>query len=231
VQGEDPPPVSVAPCPAEKQQEIQAEADRARRQRHLRQHVGEALFNLELGAGLVQCARCHTKGWSYGDPQCHRWWRFRPEPHRGSTVRQFPESADMVDFIENGSEYGQRTASRAREAAACQASVACSPMSRSGPSSTTCGACEPCPFSSPRARHRLGARAAGHPHRHHRLRRPVRQRVPAARHQSGPVSASSWLAGLFGWMASWASVWWMYGIGLQGRLPSWEPAEPPIIIA
>ncbi len=29
---------------------------------------GEALFNLELGSGAYSCARCHTLGWSYGDP-------------------------------------------------------------------------------------------------------------------------------------------------------------------
>lgn len=37
-------------------------------------------------------------------------------------------------------------------------------------------------------------------------------------------------AGLFGWMASMGAIWWAYGIGLQGRLPTWEPAEPFTII-
>ena len=30
--------------------------------------VGEALFNLELASGAYSCARCHTLGWSYGQP-------------------------------------------------------------------------------------------------------------------------------------------------------------------
>ncbi len=38
------------------------------------------------------------------------------------------------------------------------------------------------------------------------------------------------LAGLFGWMASMGSIWWAYGIGLKGREPTWEPAEPFAII-
>lgn len=33
------------------------------------------------------------------------------------------------------------------------------------------------------------------------------------------------LAGLFGWMASMGIIWWSYGIGLQGRLPTWKPKE------
>ena len=30
--------------------------------------LGEALFNLDLASGAYSCARCHTPGWSYGDP-------------------------------------------------------------------------------------------------------------------------------------------------------------------
>ena len=30
--------------------------------------VGEALFNLDLASGAYSCARCHTQGWSYGNP-------------------------------------------------------------------------------------------------------------------------------------------------------------------
>ena len=31
------------------------------------------------------------------------------------------------------------------------------------------------------------------------------------------------LAGLFGWLALMGAVWWMYGIGLQGRAAEWKP--------
>lgn len=38
------------------------------------------------------------------------------------------------------------------------------------------------------------------------------------------------IAGLFGWMASMGAIWWAYGIGLQGQLPSWQPSEPFAIV-
>ncbi|MBU3688806.1 MAG: hypothetical protein B7C54_01330 [Acidimicrobiales bacterium mtb01] len=37
-------------------------------------------------------------------------------------------------------------------------------------------------------------------------------------------------AGLFGWMASMGAIWWAYGIGLTGRMPTWEPAQPFTIV-
>ena len=33
------------------------------------------------------------------------------------------------------------------------------------------------------------------------------------------------LTGLFGWMFSMGAIWWIYGIGYQGRLPSWKIVE------
>jgi hypothetical protein len=38
------------------------------------------------------------------------------------------------------------------------------------------------------------------------------------------------LAGLSGWMMSMAIIWAVYGIGLQGPMPSWKPAEPAAIV-
>ena len=37
-------------------------------------------------------------------------------------------------------------------------------------------------------------------------------------------------AGLFGWMASMGAIWWAYGIGLVGELPSWQPAQPFTVV-
>jgi mono/diheme cytochrome c family protein len=70
--------------------------------------VGEALFNLDLGGGAYSCARCHTKGWSYGDPQATGGGAFGPNLTGGSSVRQFPNQSDMINFIKNGSELGKR---------------------------------------------------------------------------------------------------------------------------
>lgn len=76
------------------------------------------------GADLFDqfCSRCHTKGWSYG-------WKdvvgndigerppdgsgaFGPNLRGGSTLLQFPDIQDHIDFVTNGSDfekaYGQR---------------------------------------------------------------------------------------------------------------------------
>ncbi len=69
---------------------------------------GEALFNLEVGSGGYSCARCHTKGWSYSDPQQAGGGALGPNLTGGSTVRQFPAKSDQIDFITKGSELGKR---------------------------------------------------------------------------------------------------------------------------
>jgi mono/diheme cytochrome c family protein len=107
VQGEDPRTCTGGHLPTEQQAEIQAEADRLVAAGTYGS-TGEALFNLEVGAGSFSCARCHTKGWSYSEPQVAGGGAFGPNLTGGSSVRQFPDVADMVDFIENGSEYGAR---------------------------------------------------------------------------------------------------------------------------
>jgi mono/diheme cytochrome c family protein len=89
------------------QDEIQAEAERLVAAGTYKT-VGEALFNLDLGSGNYSCARCHTKGYSYGDPQVTAGGGFGPNLTGGSAVRQFPQKSDMVAFINGGSEFGKR---------------------------------------------------------------------------------------------------------------------------
>jgi mono/diheme cytochrome c family protein len=64
---------------------------------------GQALF---MGA----CARCHTKGWSYGDPQVMGGGgAFGPNLTGGVTLRQFPPLgggvAKHVEFVTTGSDF------------------------------------------------------------------------------------------------------------------------------
>jgi mono/diheme cytochrome c family protein len=89
------------------QDEIQAEAERLVAAGTYAS-LGEALFNLDLGAGSYSCARCHTKGWSYGEPQITGGGAFGPNLTGGSTIRQFPNQDDMIAFIAAGSEYGKK---------------------------------------------------------------------------------------------------------------------------
>jgi mono/diheme cytochrome c family protein len=61
-----------------------------------------------LYGGSYSCARCHTKGYSYGDPQVTGGGAFGPNLTGGSSIRQFPNKQDMIEFLKVGSEYGKR---------------------------------------------------------------------------------------------------------------------------
>lgn len=93
--------------PASKQEELQVEAERLVKVGAYKS-VGEALFNIDLNGGAYSCARCHTKGWSYGDPQITGGGAFGPNLTGGSSVRQFPSQEEMITFIKGGSEYGKK---------------------------------------------------------------------------------------------------------------------------
>jgi len=70
--------------------------------------MGEALFNLDLNSGAYSCARCHTEGWSYGDPEVPGQGAFGWNLTGGSTASHFPNEQEMIDFVKGGSEMGQR---------------------------------------------------------------------------------------------------------------------------
>lgn len=48
------------------------------------------------------CARCHTKGWSYGEPDVMGGGAFGPSLIDGSTLRQFPNIDDHIAFVTEG---------------------------------------------------------------------------------------------------------------------------------
>ncbi len=56
---------------------------------------GEILFNLN-------CARCHTNGYSYGEPKEQAGGFYGPALRKDSLKRQFPDKASQIDFIKNG---------------------------------------------------------------------------------------------------------------------------------
>ncbi len=68
--------------------------------------LGEALFNLDMASGAYSCARCHTLGWSYGDPGVSGQGAFGWNLTGASTVSHFTSQEQMVDFIKSGSENG-----------------------------------------------------------------------------------------------------------------------------
>ncbi len=74
--------------------------------------VGEALFNLDLAGGAYSCARCHTQGWSYGQPNVSGSGAMGPNLTGGATATHFPTEQDMIDAISKGSEFGKKFGSQ-----------------------------------------------------------------------------------------------------------------------
>jgi mono/diheme cytochrome c family protein len=61
--------------------------------------MGAALFNMN-------CARCHTQGWSYDDPQEPGGGGFGPPLY--NTTDQFPNEEDHIEWVANGRQDGER---------------------------------------------------------------------------------------------------------------------------
>lgn len=70
--------------------------------------MGEALFSLNTASGAYSCARCHTSGWSWGDPGVTGQGAFGWNLTGGATNAHFVNEQDMINFIKVGSENGKR---------------------------------------------------------------------------------------------------------------------------
>lgn len=60
---------------------------------------GSALFN-------ANCARCHTLGWSYGQPRTPGGGAFGPP--LANVLNQFPVAQDQIDFVTKGTKFGEK---------------------------------------------------------------------------------------------------------------------------
>jgi mono/diheme cytochrome c family protein len=69
---------------------------------------GEALFNLDLASGAYSCARCHTQGWSWGEPRVPGQGAFGWNLTGGSVNSTFRSQDEMIAFIKAGSQVGAR---------------------------------------------------------------------------------------------------------------------------
>lgn len=58
---------------------------------------GELLFN-------ANCARCHTNGYSYGEPKASGGGFYGPRLSEASLGQQFPDKAAQIEFVKNGVE-------------------------------------------------------------------------------------------------------------------------------
>jgi mono/diheme cytochrome c family protein len=101
----DDPNCPTGHLPTERQQQIE-DAAREAVEDGTYASYGEALFNLSLDSGAFSCARCHTPGWSYGDPgesgQGSLGWNLTG----GVTNTHFATPEEMAEFITSGSEDG-----------------------------------------------------------------------------------------------------------------------------
>jgi mono/diheme cytochrome c family protein len=91
--------------PAETQEDIDALARQAVEDGTYSSY-GEALFNLDLASGAFGCARCHTRGWSYGEPGVPGQGAFGWNLTGGSENTRFPNEDDQLEFVSTGSENG-----------------------------------------------------------------------------------------------------------------------------
>jgi mono/diheme cytochrome c family protein len=85
-----------------------ADAVTAYQKAHPGASEGEALFNSDLASGAYSCARCHTSGWSYGDPGVTAQGAMGWNLTGGAPARHFPNETDMITFIKSGSTNGKK---------------------------------------------------------------------------------------------------------------------------
>ncbi len=67
--------------------------------------LGELLFNNEAAAGSYSCARCHTAGWSYGEPRPTGSGALGPKLY--NVDDKFRDDADFADFLTKGCDVGK----------------------------------------------------------------------------------------------------------------------------
>jgi mono/diheme cytochrome c family protein len=97
--------IEITPEEAQAQAAERAEAELA----NLEEAAGEdGAQSASLGAALfnTNCARCHTLGWSYDEPQRPGGGAMGPSLY--NATNQFPDREDQIGFVSEGAERGQR---------------------------------------------------------------------------------------------------------------------------
>lgn len=103
---DDPKTCASGHLPSDMQDEIETRARQLMDQNGW--GYGEALFNLDLASGAYSCARCHTPGWSWGDPGEPGSGGLGWNLTGGAVNEHFPLESDLKSFIQNGSVYGAK---------------------------------------------------------------------------------------------------------------------------
>ncbi len=87
---------------------------KAEQQKLYAKNFADLGLDFSNGANLFDqfCSRCHTKGWSYGEPEKPGSGAFGPNLTGGSTLLQFPTIKDHLEFVTGGSEFAKPYGSR-----------------------------------------------------------------------------------------------------------------------
>mgnify|MGYP001002312646 CR=1 FL=1 len=65
-------------------------------------------WKVDVGPLLqANCARCHTNGYSYGEPKENGGGFYGPRLSEASLTRQFPDKASQIEYVKNGVEDGK----------------------------------------------------------------------------------------------------------------------------
>ena len=97
--------IEITPEAAQEQAAERAEAELARLEE---EGGGEGAQSASIGAALfnTNCARCHTLGWSYDEPQRPGGGAMGPSLY--NATNQFPDREDHIGFVSEGAENGER---------------------------------------------------------------------------------------------------------------------------
>jgi mono/diheme cytochrome c family protein len=104
---EDPQICPSGHLPSDIQQDIEAAARQSVEDGTYASY-GEALYNLATAGGAYSCARCHTPGWSWGDPGVPGQGALGWNLTGGAPSRHFPNEEEMISFIKTGSTDGAK---------------------------------------------------------------------------------------------------------------------------
>jgi mono/diheme cytochrome c family protein len=94
--------IAITPEEARQQNAEAAEAELAR----LREEGGDQQATMGAALFNTNCARCHTEGWSYGEPELPGGGFFGPSLY--NVTNQFPDPEEHLEFVTDGAELGDK---------------------------------------------------------------------------------------------------------------------------
>ena len=186
---------------------------------------GEALFNLDLASGAYSCARCHTQGLELRRPGVPGQGAFGWNLTGGSADGHVPDEEDMIEFVDDrlratargtARRAGQRPHARLRQHAHRRAARGHRRV-RAEPVMTLATDLLAIDWE-PELRGILIVIIAV-------VTLCGSIYLILGTNLGARLGFLVALTGLVGWMFLMGVIWWIYGIGLKGPEPTWEPCR------